>query len=279
MENLIRRVKMLLMDMGLNEYQASALANLLYLGETKASILSRASGVPRVRIYGVLEELAKRGLIHIRPGRPAMYSPMPPRDLASTLIAEARDEMRRRLEALEGYAEEFLPLAEEIYLKGGKVEERPPLLRIVSVGEASLEETRRLYRSARRSIRILTRAMEYLPEVEEELKMAASQGVEIRVIMMSSRRLGEEDRRKRDETMRRIREILGDRAEIKVADEVVMRGCIIDAEMGGRALFLVEEVGVPFFLREAAITSHPSVVKGLATLFDLMWRYGAREQD
>ncbi|RJS86288.1 hypothetical protein CW701_02655 [Candidatus Bathyarchaeota archaeon] len=61
MEGSIRRVKMLLMDMGLNDYQASALANLLYLGETKASILSRASGVPRVRIYGVLEELAKRG--------------------------------------------------------------------------------------------------------------------------------------------------------------------------------------------------------------------------
>jgi hypothetical protein len=52
-----------------------------------------------------------------------------------------------------------------------------------------------------------------------------------------------------------------------------MRGCIVDPEMGGKALFLVEEVGVPFFLREAAITSHPSVVKGLTTLFDLMWRY------
>ncbi|RJS86289.1 hypothetical protein CW701_02660 [Candidatus Bathyarchaeota archaeon] len=83
---------------------------------------------------------------------------MPPRDVISTLIAEARDEMRRRLEALERYAEELLPLAEDIYLKGGRVEERPPLLRIVSVGEASLEETRRLYRSARRSIRVLTRA-------------------------------------------------------------------------------------------------------------------------
>ncbi len=277
MESLIRRVKMLLMDMGLNDYQASALANLLYLGETKASILSRASGVPRVRIYGVLEELAKRGLIRIKPGRPAMYSPMPPRDVVSTLIAEARDEMRRRLETLEGYADELLPLAEEIYLKGGRVEERPPLLRIVSVGEASLEETRRLYRSARRSIRILTRAMEYLPEVEEELKMAASRVEVIRVIMMSSKKLREEDRRKRDEMMRRMREALGPVAEIRVADEVVMRGCIIDAEIGGRALFLVEEVGVPFFLREAAITSHPSVVKGLATLFDLMWRYGCRK--
>jgi len=197
----------------------------------------------------------------------------------STLIAEARDEMRRRLEALERYAEEILPLAEDIYLKGGRVEERPPLLRIVSVGEASLEETRRLYRSARRSIRVLTRAMEYLPEVEGELRAAASRGVEVKIIMMSSKRLSEEDRRRRDEMIRRLNEALDGRAEIRVADEVVMRGCIIDAEVGGRALFLVEEVGVPFFLREAAITSHPSVVRGLATLFDLMWRYGCRKPD
>jgi len=172
MEGKIRHVKLLLMDMGLNEYQASALASLLYLGETKASILSRASGVPRVRIYGILEELARRGLIRIKPGRPVMFSPMPPRELVTTLIAEARDEMRRRLEALEGYSEELLPLIEEIYLKGGRVEERPPLLRIVSVGEASLEETRRLYRAAKRSIRVLTRAMEYFPEVEKEMREA-----------------------------------------------------------------------------------------------------------
>jgi sugar-specific transcriptional regulator TrmB len=273
MEGKIRHVKLLLMDMGLNEYQASALASLLYLGETKASILSRASGVPRVRIYGILEELARRGLIRIKPGRPVMFSPMPPREIVTTLIAEARDEMRRRLEALEGYSEELLPLIEEIYLKGGRVEERPPLLRIVSVGEASLEETRRLYRAAKRSIRVLTRAMEYFPEVEKELREAVSRGVELKIIMMSSRKMKEEDRKKRDEMMRRMREALSGNVEIRMADEVVMRGCIVDPEMGGKALFLVEEVGVPFFLREAAITSHPSVVKGLTTLFDLMWRY------
>ena len=42
-------------------------------------------------------------------------------------------------------------------------------------------------------------------------------------------------------------------------------------------LFLVEEEGVPFFLREAAITSHPGVVKGLAGMFDLQWRHDSRE--
>jgi len=54
---------------------------------------------------------------------------------------------------------------------------------------------------------------------------------------------------------------------------------VIDPEAGGRALFLVEEVGVPFFLREAAITSHPGVVKGLANMFELNWMFNAAEPD
>ncbi len=46
MEPQINQLKFQLTNMGLNEYQASALAHLMYLGETKATILSKASGVP-----------------------------------------------------------------------------------------------------------------------------------------------------------------------------------------------------------------------------------------
>ncbi|MFW6109717.1 MAG: helix-turn-helix domain-containing protein, partial [archaeon] len=68
MEPQINQVKFQLTNMGLNEYQASALAHLMYLGETKATILSKASGVPNARIYGVLDELSQKGLIIVRPG-------------------------------------------------------------------------------------------------------------------------------------------------------------------------------------------------------------------
>ncbi len=60
MEPQINQVKFQLTNMGLNEYQASALAHLMYLGETKATILSKASGVPNARIYGVLMNSVRR---------------------------------------------------------------------------------------------------------------------------------------------------------------------------------------------------------------------------
>jgi len=279
MEQRINQVKFLLMNMGLNEYQASALSHLLYLGETKATTLSKSSGVPNARIYGVLDELSQRGLVTVRPGRPALYSPMTPTDITNALIADVRDEIRRKLRVVESYSEEFTSVADEVFLKGKRVEARVPLLRIVSVGDVSIDETKKLYRDAKKTILILTRAMEYFPEVAEELEAAISRGVSLRVLMMSAERLSDVDRSKRDKTIRSIGDAMGDAAEVRVSDEVIIRGCVVDPEGGGRALFLVEEVGVPFFLREAAITAHPSVVKGLASMFDLMWRFDSRSPD
>jgi sugar-specific transcriptional regulator TrmB len=277
MERQVNQVKFLLTNMGLNEYQSSALSHLLYLGETKATTLSRASGVPNARIYGVLDELSKMGLVTIRPGRPALYSPMTPAEIASALITDAREEIRARLNVIESYSEDFTASANEIFQKAGKLDARVPLLRIVSVGDVSLEETRKLYQAAKETIFILTRAMEYYAEVAEELKEAIGRGISVRVLMMSERSLVDDDRKKRDEIINKIREDLTDSVEIRVSDEVNLRGCIVDPESGGRALFLVEEVGVPFFLREAAITSHPGVVKGLASMFDLIWRFDSAQ--
>ena len=268
-------MKFILVNMGLNEYQASALSHLMYLGETKATTLSKASGVPNARIYGVLDELSQRGLLTIRPGRPALYSPMSPTEIANALKADAREEIRRRLKVIESYTDEFTSMAEELFLKGGKAEARVPLLRIVSVGDVSIDETRRLYRGAEKTLLILTRALEYFPDVAEELEAAASRGVSMKVIMMSEKRLSLDDLDKRNEMIRRMKEVIGDAAEVHVSDEVIIRGCIVDPEGRGRALFLVEEVGVPYFAREAAITAHPSVVKGLASMFDLMWRFNS----
>jgi sugar-specific transcriptional regulator TrmB len=279
MERRTNQVKYLLVEMGLNEYQASALSHLLYLGETKATTLSKASGVPNARIYGVLDELSQKGLVTMKPGRPALYSPMTPADISNALIADAREEVRRRLSMIESNSEDFKSLAEEVFLKARKVGARVPLLRIVGVGDVSLEETKKLYQSAKETVRIMTRAMEYFDEVADELREVVSRGVSVKVLMMSDKRLDQGDLVKRDESIKKMRGSLGNSVEVRLADEVIIRGCVVDPDLEGKALFLVEEVGVPFILREAAITSHPGVVKGLASMFDMIWRFNSTSPD
>lgn len=269
----INQTRLLLVSMGLNEYQATALTHLIFLGETKATTLSKTSKVPSARIYGVLDQLAKMGLINIRPGRPALYSPRLPEDIASSLVSLSMNELKQKLRTLEDYAKDFVKTGKKLYLKGEKGVPKVPLLRIVSVGEVSLDETKKLYDGAKEEIQILSRAMEYFPQVADKLVQAMKRGVSSKIILMKPKMLKPEDRKKQAQMLEKINEALGNMVESRFTDEIPIRGCIVDPETGGRALFLVEDPGVPFFLREAAITSHQSVVKGLALMYSLLWKH------
>ena len=272
MESKIRKVRKMLMEMGLNEYQASALTYLIYLGEAKATMLSRACGVPSSRIYDVLDELAKKGLVVVKPGRPVCYSARSPEDIASALVSEGIKELKERLADLQARAKEFSELAREIYKAGSVGMETTPLLRIVSVGSTSLEETRRLYESASQEILIISKAFEYFPEVSDALRGAVDRGVKVKLVLMDPSLLPEESRAKQAEILKALREQLGNGIEVRFFNEhLPLRGCIIDPEGDGKALFLVEEPGIPLFLREAAITTHYNLVNALALLFKLVW--------
>jgi hypothetical protein len=85
--------------------------------------------------------------------------------------------------------------------------------------------------------------------------------------------LSSSDAAKQEENLAALKEVLGGDAMIKYSPQVEIRGCVIDHETGGRALFLVEEEGVPFFLREAAVTSHPGLVQALGSMLMLKWKY------
>ncbi len=273
MEPQINQVKMQLSNMGLNEYQASALSHLLYLGETKATILSKSSGVPNARIYGVLDELSQKGLIIVRPGRPALYAPLTPNEIADALVTASREEIRKELSVIESYRDDFERVSDDIFLKAGTAEQRTSLIRIVSVGDVSLEETKKLYRQAKGTLFISTRAMEYVDDVKDELVGVAERGVEIKILMRTPSSLSQIDVLKQEQTIRLIRDLIGVKANIRFSDVVEIRGCIIDPDANGKAIFLVEEEGVPFFLREAALTAHPGVAKALGSMFDLKWRF------
>jgi len=267
----IEEVKSLLVKMGLNAYQSSVLAFLLLLGEAKATILSKVSGVPASRVYGVLDELVRMGLVRVRPNRPAFYSPISPEDIVSSLISWRLEEMRREVRYLESLGRRFVDVASKIYLKGKEGLVRKPLIRIVSVGDASEEETRRLYKNAKREILIFSQAFEYFPRVSKELVDAVDRGVKIKIILKNPSKLDVERREKQKRVLSMIREVLDNKVNLRFADEVPLRGCIIDPNEEGSALFLVEEPGVLFEFREAAITFNPSLAKALALMFELLW--------
>ncbi|MGW8179570.1 MAG: hypothetical protein ACWGQW_12555, partial [bacterium] len=102
---------------------------------------------------------------------------------------------------------------------------------------------------------------------------AVAKGVDVKILMRKSSSLSADDASKQEKNLEALKEILGDSVKVRFSDAVEIRGCIIDPDIGGKALFLVEEEGVPHFLREAALTSHPGVAKALGSMFELKWRF------
>ncbi len=77
MESIVERLRKL----GLTEYEARVYSSLLRYHLNSASRLSERSGVPRTKIYSVLESLAAKGWIKVYSGAPLLFKPLDPAEI------------------------------------------------------------------------------------------------------------------------------------------------------------------------------------------------------
>lgn len=92
-----------LVQLGLKEYEAKIYVALVGLGDANVRRIHEVSGVPRPRVYDVLNELGKKGFIEIRQGSPLMYSAVRPDIVVSFLkkdLDTAASESVKTLETL-----------------------------------------------------------------------------------------------------------------------------------------------------------------------------------
>ena len=90
-----------LVQLGLKEYEAKIYVALVGLGEANVRRIHEISGVPRPRVYDVLNELAVKGFINIRQGSPLMYSAVRPKSVVSFLKKDLDTAARESVKALE----------------------------------------------------------------------------------------------------------------------------------------------------------------------------------
>jgi sugar-specific transcriptional regulator TrmB len=81
----------LLANIGLNKYERSVYWTLLKKGDLEASKLSQLSRVPIGKIYEILRDLNKYGLVEIQPSRPRKYRTVDPK-IAFELMYKRREE-------------------------------------------------------------------------------------------------------------------------------------------------------------------------------------------
>jgi sugar-specific transcriptional regulator TrmB len=260
--------------LGLTEYEQTALAELLALGRTTAPNLAEATGIPKARIYGVLDSLADRGYIEVIPGRPKEYQPKPPEEVLDRAVENHRQEFERYRQDLDSMREDFLAEFRPRYERASEdVRPAEELFHVVDVGEPSETETRRLYREADGRVDVITKSFAYLEAVEPALAEALDR-VDVRALLNHPDLLSAENREIQADIVARLRESYPEVSLRFSTGQLPWRGTLIDPSMAydsGEAIFLVEEPGVPDHMRQAAITENGSFVAGLKRYMDLVW--------
>ncbi|WP_435065111.1 TrmB family transcriptional regulator [Halobaculum sp. EA56] len=273
----------LLDPLDLTEYEERALERLIELGRTTAPDLSEATGIPKARIYGVLDELADAGYLKVIPGRPKEYQPKPPEAILDRAVENRRQAYETDRAAIESVREEFVAAFGPLYEQASEeISATEELFHVVDVGDPSERETRRLYSDAADEVRVITKSFEYFEAIEPAFADAYDRDCRLRVLFLDPTLLAERNRPVQRESVERLREEYPD-AEFRFsATRLPWRGTLADPSMdydSGEAVLLVEEEDVPLHKRQAAVTENHSFVAGLGRYFELTWDHDTLAED
>ena len=267
----------------LTEYEAEALEELLLLGRTTAPDLAEATGIPKARIYGVLDALSEAGYLKVIPGRPKRYEPHGPAAIADRAVENRRHAYERFREDVEAVEEDFVDEYAPVRDRG--VDELSPtedLFHVVDVGEPSERETRRLFREAEEAVYVLSKSFGYIGAVRPAMRDAVDRGVAVDVLLLHPDSLSAENRARQAEIRDSLAEAFPSVA-VRVSDRVLpWRGTFADPSLSyesGQGLLMVEQEDVPNHHRQAAVTENPSFVAGMWQYFDLLWRHESAPDD
>lgn len=161
-ENILEILK----NLNFTEYEAKAYLALLEESPLSGYAVAKNSGVPRSRIYEVLDSLVIRGDILVSPGNTPQYTAVPSKEL----IKSRRKKAEENFELAEKSLEKF----------EGSTNDRENIWNITGRNEI-LEKVKTCILSAKKRILLEIWEDEY-EEIKPELKLAADRGVNVTII-------------------------------------------------------------------------------------------------
>lgn len=163
-----------LVKLGMSTNESKILETLFSKGPFGATDISRHSGVPRNKVYEILEKLSKEGIVEVQPGRPILYRSAPPVSVVESLVEKYRkagEEARNTIDRLKVLqASETDPEAYAWVVRGR---------------DAVKRKLAELLYSAKTDIFIVGGfPNEYLNHVISALKSASQRGISTRAVSM-----------------------------------------------------------------------------------------------
>jgi hypothetical protein len=249
-----------LVELGMTRYEAKAYLTLIQRESFAASELANEAGIPRQRIYDVLNSLVSRGLARDWPGPVTRYAATDPQAAVERLLAVQR-------QALNGLEAQSSTLAENLrdtWVIGR--EETAPLDYVEVLRDPGLLGARflDLQREAERELLTFSKSPYAMPSNPVGLaatRRIVAAGGDVRCIYEPSILDNPEVVA---ETLQFIRAGEGAR----VADEVPMKLCLAD---GNRALFSLTDPIAGGLTSTNILVEHPSLTSSLRSAFEAIW--------
>ncbi|AFL95088.1 putative transcription regulator, TrmB family [Thermococcus cleftensis] len=145
-----------LQKLGLTKYESLAYITLLKLGPSKATDITKESGIPHTRVYDVLSSLHRKGFVDVMQGSPRLYKPVNP----EVVLEKIKEDF---IEDIENLKVAFLELYREVH-----GEDLPEIWTIQGF-ENTVERAEYVIRTAKHEVLINT-PFEFLQLLKSEIR-------------------------------------------------------------------------------------------------------------
>ena len=239
----------ILQKMGMTYYESKTYYTLIKTGTSNPTAIAEKSGVPRTKIYEVLNKLKKDNWILIEKTRPAIVKPRYPREV----IEEHKAYLNSQLDEV---SKELTVFYDNI------IENEIPKIKVVHSPEKIMNITKEVIKNSKNKI-ILIGSL-YLPYgvnlLKDELSKSKQRGVNVRIIADNAN----------NEIINTVDHLSGI-ADIKVGHPYFMKTMVIDNKEN---LFMMSHIenGAPNVDSTAVIwITSPFLASYVSSLFEREW--------
>lgn len=252
-----------LVQLGMTRYEAKAYLTLIQRESYAASELANEAGIPRQRIYDVLNSLVSRGLARDWPGPVTRYAATDPEAAVERLLAV----QRQSLAGLESHSVDLAAHLRDTWSAGRQ--ETAPLDYVEVLRDPGMvgARFRDLQREAERSLLTFSKSPYAMPNNRDGLEATrriVDNGGDVRCIY-------EPSILDNPEVVAETLEFIKAGEGARVAEEVPMKLCLAD---GCRALFSLTDPIAGALTATNILVEHPALASSLHCAFEAIWNLG-----
>ena len=254
-----------LQRLGLNSYEARTYLVLIGHRRFKAQEVANRAGVPRQKVYEVLDNLVAKGFAEVIQEKTKMFSAIEPAVAIPNFLAQRRESVERELIEQSRRAAEVVDDLTVAYAQGHEGRGTLEYLRIITEPVQAAAQFRELLAEARREYIEFSRPPYAASPLETNLVLdAAQRGIHCRVLVEADAW---------DRVASELREEMGiEKIELRSAGSLPMKLAVFD---GVRGLIGLLDPVVTKPAWTTVIFDHPGMGQAMKGLFENYWQQAA----